>query len=127
MLDEYSILLNEFDDYTYFSKITRKFERANRLYIPEDYVLTKPFLSDKYAPNNFYTNQFYIEESIPVPFLLSTKNFFIFPAINNAAYMEESYDFFKNLNYASLTAAKIILNYLTNYFVYNNHIFHCDL
>lgn len=126
-VDDYLTIRDDFEDYSYYTKILRRYNRKNRPNYATDYVASKPFKRDLYSPYTSCANFLYSDETASAPFLLSTRHFGMFPTITNINLMEDSYDFFKNLNYLSNVNSKTFFNFLANYFSFNNHIFICDI
>ncbi len=99
LLDEYLVLIKDFNLDTFINKNDLFFTELNKNLDFRNKEINKMPLNDLNSSGEFYVNSFFNEDFFSPLGLLKTKNFFLFPFSINYLNMEESYDNFKYLNY----------------------------
>lgn len=117
--DEYLSLVKDFSNYDYFGKEEKFFNIFNKLLKKNSNGATlflKPINKSGFVYGDFYSNSFYLDDSLNNVKNLPTKDFFIYPLIYSFINNEESYESLKNLVYYFNNNNLFFFNTSVNYF-----------
>jgi len=126
--EEYLNLVSNFSDTERFNKFDNYFQNliSRNTTKTKKGLINNAFFKDNQLTGNYYSSNFYLDESVTSPNLLTLNNFYTIPLFSLNLNLDDSYESFKNLNYFLNQSNSVSLNNLLNNNQFHSHTFYAN-